>query len=278
MNRYPESDISSHAGDWLVGTARRNPEALLLLAAGCALLMRSGRGSSRSKASALRREDDRSYGPASASSRISHELSHTAGKATDYATEIKDKVSETASSYADAVSEFATDARRQVSEGSQRLGRQAQSTIESSFDRVLRDQPLVIAVAGLAAGAAIAAVFPSTDVEDRALGSAHEALSSAVDQAGKNVMGAANKVGEQLKAAAEEKGLTSQGLKDLAGDVTDTFTNAVAGKGTDQKDATSVPGGSPRNSDVASSAAPQANSVRDSSPARTVGPSGGNIR
>jgi hypothetical protein len=42
MNRHPDSDTYSQAGEWLVGTARRNPEALLLLAAGCALLMRRG--------------------------------------------------------------------------------------------------------------------------------------------------------------------------------------------------------------------------------------------
>ena len=35
------------AGEWLISTAKRNPEALLVLAAGCALLMRSGRSSYR---------------------------------------------------------------------------------------------------------------------------------------------------------------------------------------------------------------------------------------
>ena len=35
---------SSHAGDWIMGAARRNPEALLLVAAGAVLLMR-GSGS-----------------------------------------------------------------------------------------------------------------------------------------------------------------------------------------------------------------------------------------
>ena len=31
---------------WIMGAMTRNPEGLLLLAAGCALLMRSGRGKS----------------------------------------------------------------------------------------------------------------------------------------------------------------------------------------------------------------------------------------
>ena len=34
MNRYQEADIYGQATDWLVRTAKRNPEALLVLAAG----------------------------------------------------------------------------------------------------------------------------------------------------------------------------------------------------------------------------------------------------
>jgi len=269
MNRHPDSDTYFQAGEWLVGTARRNPEALLLLAAGCALLMRrGGRDAVRSQAPTRAREDDRGYAPAS---------SRTAEKAADYASDIKDKVSDTASSYADSVSEFAADARRNFSEGSERLRRQAQSTFDTSMDRVLRDQPLAIAVAGLAAGAAIAAVFPATDMENRALGGAHEALTGAVDQAGKSVMGAASKAGEHLKAAAEEKGLTAQGLKDLAGDVADTFTNAVAGK--DHKEATTVPS-APRSAEIAGAIAghPNSNVGRAPNTRPNPGPTGGSIR
>ena len=35
------------AGEWLISTAKRNPEALLVLVAGCALLMRGGGSSYR---------------------------------------------------------------------------------------------------------------------------------------------------------------------------------------------------------------------------------------
>ena len=278
MNRHPDSDTYFQAGEWLVGTARRNPEALLLLAAGCALLMRRGsRDAARSQAPTRAREGDRGYAPASDASSVGQGLSRTAEKAADYASDIKDKVSDTASSYADSVSEFAADARRNFSEGSERLRRQAQSTFDTSMDRVLRDQPLAIAVAGLAAGAAIAAVFPATDMENRALGGAHEALTGAVDQAGKSVMGAASKAGEHLKAAAEEKGLTAQGLKDLAGDVADTFTNAVAGK--DHKEATTVPS-APRSAEITGAVAGQPNSNVGRAPNTrpNPGPTGGSIR
>ena len=75
-----------------------------------------------------------------------------------------------------AVSDFAQDARRNVSEHTSRLTRQAQSTLETGMNRVLREQPLAVVMAGLAAGAAVAAVFPTTEIEDRTLGPAGESV------------------------------------------------------------------------------------------------------
>jgi hypothetical protein len=69
---------------------------------------------------------------------------------------------------------------------------------------VLRDQPLAVAMAGLAAGAAVAAVFPSTGIEDRTFGGAREALTEAAGKAGERVVEAAGKAGERLKSAAED--------------------------------------------------------------------------
>jgi hypothetical protein len=77
--------------------------------------------------------------------------------------------------------------------------------------------------------------------EDRTFGGAREALTEAAGKAGERVMGAAGKAGERLKSAAEERGLTSEGLKELAGEVADTFTSAVSGKSDEQDAATMVP-------------------------------------
>jgi hypothetical protein len=250
MSRYSETDTYSQAADWLMGTARRKPEALLLLAAGCCLLMRSG-GHSSARAASHRYGEDAShsrYGEDSeryqsqssrtpsdigrASLNVREGLSRAADSATDYASQIKDRVSDTASSYAQSISEFADGAR---------LKRQAQSTLRSGMDRLLRDQPLAVAMAGLAAGAAVAAVFPSTRIEDRTFGGAREAVTEAAGKAGERIVEAAGKAGERLRSAAEERGLTSEGLKELAGEVTDTFTSAVSGKSEDQGGAPKVP-------------------------------------
>jgi hypothetical protein len=250
MSSYSERDTYSQAGDWLLGTVRRNPEALLLLAASCCLLMRGGSSGSR----VSHQQDNWDYQSgasrglrrASASareglSRAAESATDTAEGASDYASQIKDRVADTASSYADSVAEFAGDARRNVSERSARLKRQAQSGMQSTIDRVLREQPLAVAAAGLAAGAAVAAMFRSTDIEDRALGGAHERLRDAAEKAGERVMDAAGKAGERLKSAAEERGLTSEGLKEVAGEVANTFTSAVSGKSEDRSGASPGP-------------------------------------
>ena len=239
MSRYSDRDTYSQAGDWLLGTARRNPEALLLFAAGCCLLMRGGASSSSRRAS-YGADENRSANRASSDFTRDPSTSREglANKASDYASQIKDRVSDTASSYAESVSDFAEDARRNISERSEGLKRKAQSTMQSGMDRVLGNQPLAVAMAGLAAGAAVAALFPSTDIEDRAFGDAREAFTDAAGAAGQRVIKAASQAGEHLKTAAEERGLTSEGFKELAGEVTETFTSAVSGKSDDQGGAT----------------------------------------
>ena len=46
-NMVNSGNVYGWAGHWLIGTAKRNPEALLVLVAGCALLMRGGAGPSQ---------------------------------------------------------------------------------------------------------------------------------------------------------------------------------------------------------------------------------------
>ena len=269
-----QDNTYSQTGDWLMGTARRNPEALLLLAAGCVLLMRGG-GSSPSRTAVHNRYSNDGQGmhgqgfqssdtfrQSSEPSRVSsvrggiaraaeaagdyasdigERMSQQAGAYADKVSDLTGRVSDQASAYAGKVSELASDATRNVVEQSDRFRRQAQATMQSGMDRVLRDQPLAVALVGLAAGAAVAAAFPATRIERRTLGPAHDALADAASRAGEAVKQAAGKAGEQLMTAAEQRGFTAQGLKDLASEVTGTFTDAVTGKSEDKRAASIVP-------------------------------------
>jgi hypothetical protein len=225
----------SHTGgfgssDWLVGAVKKNPEGLLLLAAGCALLLR-GAGQ-RPKSSSPQFAADAEW--RSSSRHGSGAMSRGADSARQYASEVRDSVSEAASNYASAASDYVDDARRAVMDRSERFAERAQSRVQGTIDRVLQQQPLAVALAGLAVGAAVAAAFPATAIERRTLGPAGERLSDAAANAGKKVNEATAAAGERLKDAAEERGLSAEGLKEVAREVAGTVGETLAGEQNDQ--------------------------------------------
>lgn len=237
------NDTYGQAADWLMSTARRNPEALLVLAAGCALLMRSKSSDKTTRdeySSSYYRDveargrnvgNGMSYDEAQAEARnIGQDVADAAGRGAEavrgYASQVTDRISEAAAPYADRMSGFAGQVRQSVAD----LPNQAMSRVQGGFAQVLREQPLALAVAGLAAGAAVAALFPATAVERRAFGPAHDAMADAANRAMESVTTAASETGERLKQTAHEKGLDSGGLKDMARDVAGEFANRVAGQ------------------------------------------------
>ena len=238
-------DTYGQAADWLVSTARRNPEALLVLAAGCALLMRSRSSDTDSwtrdeYSSRYYRDvesrgrsvgDGMSYDDARARARdVAGEVSDAAGRGAEavrgYASHVSDRVAGAAAPYAERMSGYASQVRQSVAD----LPNQAMSRVQGGFAQVLREQPLALAVAGLAAGAAVAALFPASAVERRAFGPAHDAMADAANRAMDSVTTAASETGERLKQTAEQKGLDPDGLKDLAREVAGEFTDRVKGK------------------------------------------------
>ena len=227
------------AGEWIMGTVTRNPEGLLLLAAGVALLMRSGRGPSVRRNSLPDRRNEGQYraGREDSASGISERVTGAARRAGEYVSgaterageyvsEATDKVSETAGSYASSASEYANEAARIAAERSRRMADQVRDTA----DYLVREQPWAVALTGLLAGAAVAAAFPSTRLERRTLGEVGERLRSAAGTMGEQVMEAGMQAGERLNEVVEERGLTSEGLKQAARDVGETFSSALAGK------------------------------------------------
>ncbi len=219
--------------DWLAGVVKGNPEGLLLLAAGCALLLRSTGSSGRGSSSASRTSRE-SQGPGarhgqSSASGVSHSVSQAAESARDYASDVGRTVSDKTGEYASTVGNYADDARRTIADQSERLVGQARNTMQSTIERVLKEQPLALAVAGLAAGAALASAFPTTDVERRTLGPSGERLSEAASSVGENLSQAASKAGDKLMNAADERGLNAEGLKEVASDVAGAFGDAFSG-------------------------------------------------
>ena len=155
------------SADWLMSAVKKNPEGLLLLAAGCALLFRtrSSRSSQSSYGYRSYPSGQGEHGPRMEQRgrgrkdwEMPEGMSGAADTAREYASNVGKTVGETARSYASAAGEYADHARQTIMHQSGRIAEQTQSTIE----RIVREQPLAVAIAGAAAGAALAAAFPST--------------------------------------------------------------------------------------------------------------------
>jgi hypothetical protein len=214
------------ASDWLLSALKQNPEGLLLLAAGCALLLRKSSSSS-------------GVWSGSGASAASHDrggMRRTAEGAQDYvegakryARDFAEQTKGAAGESADSVAEYAGQLRQTVGRQSGRAVEQVRSTARSALDRVLQEQPLVVAVAGLAAGAALAATLPATEIEEQTLGPVGEQMTDAARRVGDQVKEAAGAAGDKLKGVAEERGLTPEGMKQLAKDVSGAFTDSMSG-------------------------------------------------
>jgi hypothetical protein len=226
MTSYTSSEHGGNGG-WLVDTVTRNPEGVLLLAAGCALLMRNGSRSVFSRQSGpSSHTTDPGYGSYRSTSGIGDRVSEAGRRASNYVSDVTDKVSEAARSYASSVSDYADEVSSVATEQSERLVNQARDTA----DYIVRDQPWAVALAGVLAGVAVAAVFPTSSVERRTLGQVGQRLRSSAEDLGERVVDAGTQAAKRVGEIAEERGLTTEGLKDAAREVGDTFNSALAGR------------------------------------------------
>jgi hypothetical protein len=237
MNRQ---STMSNSGDWLFRSIKQNPEGLLLVAAGAALLMRSA-GSSKPKAGRHDRSEDSMSRMSDAAERATDSMTDTMSNATERARDTmssmagqaKDKVSGLASSasdFASQASETASRSARTVSDKATNMARQTTSTAQDYASRMLEEQPLVLAVAGLAAGAALAAAFPGTQMEKDTLGPIGEQVGDAAQRVSDHLKEATTAAGETIKNAARERGLSQEGLKEVATEAAEAFSSRMSGK------------------------------------------------
>jgi hypothetical protein len=223
--------------NWLVTAVKRNPEAFLVLAAGCALLLRGRSSLPGSARSSLESGQNRWHEVREGATATARDYaSNLRDRVTDTAATFSNKVSQGAGAISDKAADYVSSASgqagewgRTISERTTRAGTQARSAVEEGFGRMLREQPFAVAALGVAAGAAVAAFLPSTEIERQALQPISDAAADAAAAAKENVIQAASAAGEQLKEGAERRGLSADGIKDLAREAADTFTDRIAG-------------------------------------------------
>jgi hypothetical protein len=253
--------IDPITGDnWLVTKVKQNPEAFLVLAAGCALLLRPGGTASRqtgdyrndrwSDESRLTAVRDRTAAAArNAASdlqdRVKDAATAVSQKASDYATALSDTagaISEQATGYVASLSDQANDWGRSVADETARMGNRVRSSTQDGLGRMVKEQPLAVAALGIAAGAAIAALLPPTRVERDALRPLGDVAKGAVAAGLAQVKDAASATGDQLQNAAQRRGLSAEGIKDMAREATQTFTDKLAATAAREPEASPLSG------------------------------------
>src|SRR6185369_12261521 len=116
-----------------------------------------------------------------------------------------DRAQETVAQSLDSVSDTASKVYRRTQEYGRSIGEQSKQLVENTnsvvgdtFQRVVETQPFAVALAGLAAGAAVAAVLPFSELEQHALAPTGEHLTNQVKDA-------ATKAGEKLTEVAKDR-------------------------------------------------------------------------
>ncbi|WP_181706270.1 DUF3618 domain-containing protein [Chthonobacter rhizosphaerae] len=130
------------------------------------------------------------------------------------------------------------------------------SHARQSFGRVIDDQPLILGAIGLAVGAALGALLPSTRTEDRMMGDTADRLKdegyAAARDYGEQARAVASETLSEVNQTLDERGLNTQNLTEAAGAVADRLKSkaeSVAGQA-----GVSTSGSSGRSSGAGSSA------------------------
>jgi len=170
-------------------------------------------------------------------SSVADQVTMAAHDARDKAAGITQRVADTVQTTANSLSAKASDsmaaAKDQMAVAKDKVI-EASATSRDAFMEFVDRNPLVVAGAGLAVGAFIAASLPASDTENRLFGeqsdhlkdAARRTASQGIDQA----RGVASGVISDVTAAAEREGLGAQGLKQAVGDVAEG-AKAVADRG-----------------------------------------------
>jgi hypothetical protein len=217
--------LLGNGGEWILNIVKRNPEGLLLLAVGAILMMRTG-GSQSFRAASRDAASGHTRAAAESASKVAETVTDTLNRTVDAASSYASTASDTARQTMDVAKSYASSAAEYADQATGRVVKEARSRTQA----VLQNQPLAIVAAGLAAGAALAAAFPPTELERETLGPLGDQVSRAAEGVGDQLRQATAKAGEKLKSAAEERGLHTEGLKDVAGEVADTFKASMRGE------------------------------------------------
>ena len=167
-------------------------------------------------------------------SNVSESASETARRAsrivTDEVRAVRDQVADTteplarvAQGAAETVQEYSSTVAGQVADTAARVRRQTTDTarkVKSTTMSLIQEQPLLCAAVGLAVGAAIAAILPSTETEDELLGETSDGVKAKMGEVASEqfeaAKAAAGKAAQAAGTVALREGLNGSGAADAA--------------------------------------------------------------
>jgi hypothetical protein len=151
----------------------------------------------------------------SAASGLVEKAGQGASAVSDAASAAVGRVAETARDAAETAADYAGSVGGTVAERGRRAAAQADALRRNVGDAtatLVREQPLLVAAGGLVIGAAIAALFPRTALEDSVMGEASDAVKNTVGEVASGTLDSATsaveRVAGEVGAAAEAEGLT----------------------------------------------------------------------
>ena len=185
--RHEDEAVQRGAGfaDFISQTMRNRPEALLLMAAGAALMLARGRG----------------LGPhEGASGGVAAGIGERLHSAADTAAHMVEDLRESVGDYAERATHRAQERRETLTHRTGDAFEQARSGLRENIDHMLREQPLALGALSLLAGVAIGAALPRTVIETRTVRVAREPLRGAKGRMD-TLRSAVGEVGEKVKEA-----------------------------------------------------------------------------
>jgi hypothetical protein len=144
---------------------------------------------------------------------------------------VSDAVGDRASSASNALGEAASRVATGIADRTGEIPERAQNAFEeaqTNFSEMFRRQPLVLGAVGLAVGAAIAASLPTTEVESEYLGETSGLIKGKISELAGEKAEQATDVGKRVLEAvideAQQQGLTSEGLRSTANEISEKVT------------------------------------------------------
>ena len=220
------SDTSERASDFvrdLGEAARNNPLSAALIGMGALWLLTGRGGFNRLPDVAMDAWHGTASGVRSGAESVQNNVRAAADTVRDGGTQAADKIYESGGTLASSVTNYAA--------GFPDMAGNVFDDVRTNLTEMFRAQPLALGAVGIAIGAAIAASLPTTETEAAYLGETSDYVKRKAGEIAGEQSERATEIGKKVVQAVSEEarhqGLTADGIKAAAKDVSDKVSRVA---------------------------------------------------